>query len=130
MRSRSLRLCIGWLATRIMPEQLVRLFNNEPELDVWNEGLANMVFVVCQLSASKLSLRISSGHRKNPVGYFLTLTRQIILIPAILLFQTLGEWMACRMRHLLLMQAPAFDGNSFIRLVSDALARKNRRCLI
>ncbi|MDT2601660.1 MATE family efflux transporter [Enterococcus hulanensis] len=24
--------CLGWLATRIMPEQLVRMFNNEPEL--------------------------------------------------------------------------------------------------
>ncbi len=97
-----------------MPEQLVRLFNNEPELLTFGTKALQTWFLCLpvigfQIVASNFFQ--ATGRTRSAI--FLTLTRQIILlIPAILLFQTLGEWMACCMRHLLLMQAQRFDGNS------------------
>jgi putative MATE family efflux protein len=84
---------IGWLATRIIPEPLVRLFNSEPELlafgtqalQTWFLGLPIIGF---QIVASNFFQ--ATGRTRSAI--FLTLTRQIILlIPAILLFsQTWG----------------------------------------
>lgn len=84
---------LGWLATRFMPEQLVRLFNNEPEslafgakaLQTWFLFLPVIGF---QIVASNFFQ--ATGRTRSAI--FLTLTRQIILlIPAILLFsQTWG----------------------------------------
>lgn len=84
---------IGWLATRIIPEPLVRLFNREPELlafgtqalQTWFLGLPIIGF---QIVASNFFQ--ATGRTRSAI--FLTLTRQIILlIPAILLFsQTWG----------------------------------------
>lgn len=79
---------IGWLATRIIPEPLVRLFNSEPELlafgtqalQTWFLGLPIIGF---QIVASNFFQ--ATGRTRSAI--FLTLTRQIILlIPAILLF--------------------------------------------
>jgi putative MATE family efflux protein len=84
---------IGWLATRIIPEPLVRLFNSEPELlafgtqalQTWFLGLPIIGF---QIVASNFFQ--ATGRTRSAI--FLTLTRQIILlIPTILLFsQTWG----------------------------------------
>lgn len=80
--------CIGWLATRIMPEQLVRLFNNEPELLTFGTKALQTWFLCLpvigfQIVASNFFQ--ATGRTRSAI--FLTLTRQIILlIPAILLF--------------------------------------------
>lgn len=80
--------CLGWLATRIMPEQLVRMFNNEPELLTFG-AKALQIWFLClpvigfQIVASNFFQ--ATGRTRSAI--FLTLTRQIILlIPAILLF--------------------------------------------
>jgi len=80
--------CLGWLATRIMPEQLVRMFNNEPELLTFG-AKALQIWFLClpvigfQIVASNFFQ--ATGRTRQAI--FLTLTRQIILlIPAILLF--------------------------------------------
>lgn len=84
---------LGWLATRFMPEQLVRLFNNEPELLAFGAKALQTWFLFLpvigfQIVASNFFQ--ATGRTRSAI--FLTLTRQIILlIPAILLFsQTWG----------------------------------------
>jgi putative MATE family efflux protein len=84
---------LGWLATRFMPEQLVRLFNNEPELLTFGAKALQTWFLFLpvigfQIVASNFFQ--ATGRTRSAI--FLTLTRQIILlIPAILLFsQTWG----------------------------------------
>ncbi|MBO0456715.1 MATE family efflux transporter [Enterococcus hulanensis] len=80
--------CLGWLATRIMPEQLVRMFNNEPELLTFGAKALQTWFLCLpvigfQIVASNFFQ--ATGRTRSAI--FLTLTRQIILlIPAILLF--------------------------------------------
>lgn len=84
---------LGWLATRFMPEQLVRLFNNESELLAFGAKALQTWFLFLpvigfQIVASNFFQ--ATGRTRSAI--FLTLTRQIILlIPAILLFsQTWG----------------------------------------
>ena len=84
---------LGWLATRFMPEQLVRLFNNEPELLAFGAKALQTWFLFLpvigfQIVASNFFQ--ATGRTRSAI--FLTLTRQIILlIPVILLFsQTWG----------------------------------------
>lgn len=80
--------CFGWLATRIMPEQLVRMFNSEPELLSFGAKALQTWFLFLpvigfQIVASNFFQ--ATGRTRSAI--FLTLTRQIILlIPAIILF--------------------------------------------
>ena len=82
--------CIGWIATRLMPEQLVRMFNNEPELLAFGTKALQTWFLFLpvigfQIVASNFFQ--ATGRTRSAI--FLTLTRQIILlIPAILLFSS------------------------------------------
>ena len=84
---------LGWLATRFMPEQLVRLFNNEPELLAFGAKALQTWFLFLPVIGFQI---VASNFFQAPgrtrSAIFLTLTRQIILlIPAILLFsQTWG----------------------------------------
>lgn len=79
---------IGWLATRIMPEQLVRLFNNEPELLSFATKALQAWFMCLPLIGFQIvasNFFQATGRTRSAI--FLTLTRQIILlIPALLVF--------------------------------------------
>lgn len=79
---------IGWVATRILPEQLVRMFNNEPELLTFGTQALRTWFMCLPIIGFQIvasNFFQATGRTRSAI--FLTLTRQIILlIPAILLF--------------------------------------------
>lgn len=84
---------LGWLATRFMPEQLVRLFNNEPELLAFGaKALQTWFLFLTVIGFQIVASNFFQATGRTRSAIFLTLTRQIILlIPAILLFsQTWG----------------------------------------
>lgn len=80
--------CVGWLATRIMPEQLVRLFNNEPELlKFGSKALQTWFLFLPVIGFQIVASNFFQATGRSRSAIFLTLTRQIILlIPAILIF--------------------------------------------
>ncbi|MBS4461160.1 MATE family efflux transporter [Aerococcaceae bacterium zg-B36] len=84
-------LTIGWLLTRLFPQQIIGVFNNDPELMAFtqrglNAWLLCMPLIGFQILGANFFQAI--GHSKKAM--FLTLTRQIIfLLPAIIIFSHL-----------------------------------------
>jgi putative MATE family efflux protein len=83
---------IGYAATRLFPEQMITLFNQDPELVAFGRH-ALLLWMFCmpvvgfQIIASNYFQAIG----KYGIAMFLTLTRQVIfLIPALLIFP--GFW--------------------------------------
>lgn len=79
---------IGWLSTRLFPETLVRLFNQEPDLLTFGKfGLTTWFLMMPVVGFQIIASNFFQAIGRPYVAMTLTLTRQVILlIPAILLF--------------------------------------------
>lgn len=82
---------VGWILTRLFPEQIVSLFNREPELlRVGSHALRAWFWCLPVIGFQILGANFFQATGRSATAAFLTLTRQVlILIPAILVFSRL-----------------------------------------
>ena len=82
---------IGWIITRIFPEQIVTLFNQESELIEFGRfAILTWFWMVPFVGIQMLGSSFFQAVGKPKVSLFLTLTRQVIfLIPAVIIFARL-----------------------------------------
>ena len=82
---------VGYAVTRIFPEQMVGLFNRDPELlGFGKDGLRAWFLFLPVVGFQIIASSYFQSIGKSAVAMFLTLTRQVIfLIPAIIVFPKL-----------------------------------------
>ncbi|MBD3948322.1 MATE family efflux transporter [Tuanshanicoccus lijuaniae] len=89
--SATILLTLGWLITRLFPQQIIGVFNSNPDLMAFTQRGLNAWLLCLPLIGFQIlgsSFFQATGYSKRAM--FLTLTRQIIfLIPAIIIFSRL-----------------------------------------
>ncbi|NTW71550.1 MAG: MATE family efflux transporter [Eubacteriaceae bacterium] len=80
--------CVGYLVTRLFPEQLIGMFNQEPELLKFGSTAINSWFLALPVVGFQIiAANFFQAIGRPKTAMFLTLTRQVILlIPAVLIF--------------------------------------------
>ncbi len=101
---------IGYLATRLFPDQLVAIFNRDDSLlELMRYAMFAWFFVVAIIGPQIIASNFFQAIGRSKMALFLTLTRQVIfLIPAILILPSIWGLDG------LLFSAPLADGLSFI----------------
>ncbi len=79
---------IGWILTRFFPEQIVLMFNREPELiEFGSYALVSWFWLLPLIGFQMLASNFFQNIGRPKIAIILTLTRQVIfLIPAVLVF--------------------------------------------
>lgn len=79
---------IGWILTRFFPEQIVLMFNQEPELiEFGSYALISWFWLLPLIGFQMLASNFFQNIGRPRIAIILTLTRQVIfLIPAVLIF--------------------------------------------
>ncbi len=101
---------IGWIVTRMFPEQIVTVFNQEPELIAFGKLAMGIWFgFLPVIGFQALGANFFQAVGRPKASMVLTLTRQVILlIPAIIVFSNLWGLKG------LLYAAPFADGVSAV----------------
>lgn len=79
---------VGWIATRLLPEAIISLFNREPDLiKVGSYALVTWFWCLPLIGFQILAANFFQAVGRSTVAMILILTRQVLLlIPAIILF--------------------------------------------
>lgn len=99
--------CLGWVLTQVFTEQLVKAFNNDPQLlAITTQGLKLWTAFLCVVGFQIVASNYYQAIGKARVAIILSLMRQvIILIPAMIIIPRLlglkGIWVAGALSDLL-----------------------------
>ncbi len=110
MKIAVLGLLVGWTVIQLFPEQMVSVFNSDPELvKISSDGIRKYIFLIPLSGVSMIGANYIQSIGKAKVAMFLSLLRQVILLVPLMLvmpgfFGLDGVWFA----------QPIADGIAFI----------------